>query len=87
MNIDSKNALLRTIDKISFVIVDTALYLDTHPYDNNALNFLKENIALRNDAMEKYAKSYGPLTIDTFSSSDNHWTWLNSPMPWEGGNC
>lgn len=87
MNVNSRQALLMTINKISFAINDATLYLDTHPCDQVALAFIKENIALRNDALRQFADNFGPLTIDSFSECDSSWTWINEPMPWEGGHC
>ncbi len=87
MNVTPRAALLRTINKVSFAINDATLYLDTHPYDTTAINFIQESIQVRNNALKKYSMSYGPLLIDDFSNNDTKWTWLNSPMPWEGGNC
>ena len=39
--------------------------------------------------LEKYAKLYGPLTIDTGNDSNlNSWQWMEQPFPWEQeGGC
>lgn len=87
MNVSPRYSLLRTINLISFSINEATLYLDTHPYDTTALNYIQEHIKLRNEALEKYSLNYGPLLIDDFVNNNSQWTWINSPMPWEGGNC
>lgn len=47
----NQSQLLDWINQVSFVAYDTALYLDTHPYDEEALSFYK-------------ASNFGPYYID-----------------------
>ncbi|MDE7016152.1 MAG: spore coat protein CotJB [Lachnospiraceae bacterium] len=78
--------LLHQIDLISFVIVEMNLYLDTHPDDSEAVEYLKHYAHMKNQAMREYASKYEPLTVDTANaSSAKEWVWATSPMPWEGG--
>lgn len=41
MNQTDKKKLLRYIQEVSFAIDDVVLYLDTHPYDEEALKYYK----------------------------------------------
>lgn len=77
---------LRKIDEISLALQDTVLFLDTHPEDKEALAFFDECSKMRNEALEAYAKEFGPLIVDdvTMSSAD-YWDWINQPWPWEVG--
>lgn len=80
--------LLRQIYQSSFAVDDIKLYLDTHPCDEEALSFLKENSKIRNMAMQEYAKLYGPLTVDlSVLGSTDKWNWINGPWPWQEGGC
>lgn len=84
----SKAQMLNYISEVSFAVDDILLYLDTHPCDQEALAFYRENAKKRNEALKEYAKYYGPLTIDTAVDSDSDsWEWVNQPWPWEGGAC
>jgi len=89
----SKAQLLRYIDEVSFCVVDMTLYCDTHPDDEEAIAFCQENIRLRKEALDEYARLYGPLTVDYADrSSSGSWDWVNQPWPWEptsrrGGRC
>ena len=38
MNQYDKKKLLNYIDTVSFALIDTTLYLDTHPNDQKAIN-------------------------------------------------
>ena len=43
MNQTDKKKLLRYIQEVSFAIDDVVLYLDTHPYDEEALEDYKKD--------------------------------------------
>ena len=83
----NKEQLLQWIDMVSFASFDTALYLDTHPDCQEGLAYYKKHMALRKQAMDEYARLYGPLTLDQAGSCEDHWAWIQQPWPWEGGNC
>lgn len=79
--------LLNHIDEVSFAAYDTLLYLDTHQEDQAALEYFREMMQKRKEAMAEYGKQFGPLTIDCDSATaDDRWQWARQPWPWEGGN-
>ncbi len=81
----SREQLLNMVNEVSFAVDDIKLYLDTHPEDEEALAFFKENVRIRNAALKKYAAQYGPLTIDTGDDTcSRQWDWVMQPWPWEG---
>ena len=83
-NIDRNcSALLRKVYEASFAVDDVILYLDTHPDDQDALNYYQYVSELRKQAMDAYEAQCGPLMIDEVRS-DNYWTCVNNPWPWEG---
>ena len=82
----SQAQLLHFIDMVSFQVMDTQLFLDTHPRDEEAIKNFNYFLELRRSAMEAYASLYGPLTVDTANPGDC-WTWATTPWPWEGGSC
>lgn len=81
-----RSQLLHWITTISFAMEDAALYLDTHPENENALKYYFNYAALRKQALEDYATCFSPLTKET-ASSDQAWKWVAEPWPWEGGVC
>ena len=83
----NREQLLQWIDMVSFAVFDTAFYLDTHPDCKEGLSYYKKHLALRKQAMEEYARMYGPLTLDHVSTCEDRWAWIQQPWPWEGGNC
>lgn len=82
----SQAQLLQFIDRVSFQVVDTQLFLDSHPTDQEAMKHFNYYRELRMGALKVYADKYGPLTIDTANPADR-WEWAETPWPWEGGYC
>ena len=79
----SREQLMDTINEVSFAVDDIKLYLDTHPDDKKALEFFKEKVMIRNEALKEYAAQYGPLTIDTAEDTcSRQWDWVMQPWPW-----
>ena len=83
MNRNDKESLERMYDENSFAMYDSALYLDTHPYDKNALEFYRRKQQRQQTLREQYNKSVGPLTIDDVDASCGHWNWIDEPWPWQ----
>ena len=80
---EDRHALLQKINEISFVFNDLTLYLDTHPMDSIAKSDFQQAASKRKELMQKYAKEFGPLTLDY--SCEYH-SWAEGPTPWEGGH-
>lgn len=80
----SQSQLLQWINYVSFAVNDIILYLDTHPGDEEALNYFRHYKELRKQGLRAYADQYGPLTIDS-AKVGNYWSWASQPWPWEGG--
>lgn len=38
-------------------------------------------------ALQEYAKYYGPLTLDTMCTPADKWKWIDTPWPWQEGGC
>jgi len=81
MDMMNRNELLKQLTALDFMLVDLQLYLDTHPYDRDAL--MKYNAALMQADMLRnaYERMHGPLT--SFRSPSGYpWQWINNPWPW-----
>ena len=74
--------LLKRLTKLDFAATDLALYLDTHPHDENALNAYNAIVSEADSLKCEYEKHCGPLT--SFRSKNNGcWSWINNPWPWQ----
>ncbi|MCI6035746.1 MAG: spore coat protein CotJB [Firmicutes bacterium] len=83
----SKKALLEEITQVGFAVDEMTLYLDTHPYETEAIDYLTYYVRRKNQLMKEYAYQYGPLTIVTADQRQDVWNWALMPMPWNGGDC
>jgi len=79
--------LLWEIDKVSFAIVEMTLYLDTHPNEKEAIDYLNHYNRKKRQLMKEYAMKFTPLTVECAQDNDcEHWKWALDPLPWKGGN-
>ena len=80
----NQKELYEWIMMLGFCAVDMMLYLDTHPDDEEALNYFNQCTALYNAAKQSYHEQFGLL--NAFSEQERFsWDWNTAPMPWEGG--
>ncbi len=82
--------MLYRIQKVSFVVDDVRLYMDTHPGDGEGLALLKEMIKKRKRLLKEYALKFYPLTMDCMADiyeenpDSGCYCWQKGPVPWEG---
>jgi spore coat protein JB len=81
----SRAAMLYEIGMLGFAVVEMTEYLDTHPQETEAIEYLKHFLRLKNQMEKEYSYLYEPLNISYAESSGNTWKWALAPMPWEGG--
>jgi spore coat protein JB len=77
-----KNAeLMKNVQMAQFSLIETVLYLDTHPFDADALaslEYYSEKLAI---AIEEYEAECGPLFAE--NSDKLPFAWVKTPFPWE----
>lgn len=79
---NERQKLMRELQRTSFALVETVLYLDGHPCDREALEYY-ETIKEKYDLAKKaYEESCGPVSVHGVNSKDG-WTWVETPWPWE----
>ena len=72
---------LTELQTVAFAIQELALYLDTHPEDNEALEIYREMQKMYHAASVAYEAKCGPLTHKT--PLEGPYRWLDDPWPWE----
>ena len=80
---NTKASLMQQIDEASFAMDDVALFLDTHPNDTAAMQYYKNVVTMRKNAMDAYESQFGPLMIENVNGCS--WDWVTEKWPWEGG--
>ena len=80
---NEQKKLYRMIQQVSFVLYETALYLDTHPHCRPALEYFNRYNARLKELTEKYESRFGPLTMSGQNCGSTCWQWVETPWPWE----
>ena len=83
MTMKSRQQLMCCITEASFAIDDATLFLDTHPHDEEALEYYQAYREIRKQAIKEYRDCYGPISSYDVAEADV-WTWISEPWPWEG---
>ena len=82
---NSLDGALRALMAEDFAVYETALYLDGHPDDPEALTYFREHKE-RADALRKQVTQAGyPLTFT--DTPRGRYAWVNAPWPWQKGGC
>lgn len=77
--------MLHDINVLGFTVVDMVLYLDTHPDDRKAQDYVRHYQKLLNETRREYAMKYGALCVSDADMYGTSWDWESMPLPWEGG--
>lgn len=77
-----RESLLKRIMIYGFAAYEWNLYLDTHPYDAEAIKLYHSMIEAEKEAKNEYERKYGPITAAA-SKDMEYWNWIDSPWPWE----
>lgn len=80
----TKSALMNKIQKLSFAMCETQLFLDTHPNCRRALEYFHELTDTLAATRLEYQNRFGPITADEVVG--DKWTWVMSPWPWHNDN-
>lgn len=75
--------LLLRLQEVDFVLVELTLYLDTHPFDMQAIQQFNQLAQQRQTIACEYESAYGPLLQYGHSYSRYPWDWKDSPWPWQ----
>ncbi len=81
---DEKGRLLLGIYELDFAMNDLSLYLDLHPDDMSTYNLFKKYTEDLNSLVKDYESKYGPMEL--CHSNYDKYEWVNSALPFKGGN-
>ena len=76
-----REMLLKKISTAQFAALDTQLFLDTHPGDEESVEKMKKYRDMAKPLIKEYEQKYGPLTKNR--NDANAWNWIKGPWPWE----
>ncbi|MEG1858166.1 MAG: spore coat protein CotJB [Pseudoflavonifractor sp.] len=81
------NGAMTELQALNFVLLELALYLDTHQNDTEAFELYRQYGAMESEGRAKYEALYGPLT-HAAAAVGKSYAWLDESWPWtysEGG--
>ena len=81
---NKRDTLLYKIQMYIFALKDLNLYLDVYPKDESIINEYQKLKRKLQDIKNEYENNYGPLNTNEVNSEDI-WTWINNPWPWDKG--
>lgn len=73
---------LKDLMALDFKLYDLQLYLNTHPFDKEALALYQDVADEAEVARAEYEEKYGPLKAVN-AATDCEWLWIKNSWPWE----
>lgn len=83
---NERRHLMQMISQYGFALSDIILFLDTHPQNQEALEYYQQVNKRYLAAKKEYERRFGPLTI-TAGQDESQWNWAIQSWPWERGYC
>lgn len=85
-----KRKLIYEIGKYDFYLVELTEYLDTHPFDQEAIEKFKFFNRKKQQLVMEYIQRFGPLMSEDVGygkscNDSNEWKWATQEAPWERG--
>ena len=77
----NRDTRLQRLRELEFALLETNLYLDTHPNSRKALDYYKNVKAARDIMYEDYVKNNGPMFAADVRQ--DNWSWVDMPWPWQ----
>lgn len=78
-----REKLLKQLSALQFASWELHLYMDTHPYDKDAMEMNRRYACRSEDLKALFESKYGPLS----SVSGTGEQWLKNPWPWDIKEC
>ncbi|WP_199615227.1 spore coat protein CotJB [Paenibacillus alkalitolerans] len=75
--------MLYELQTVDFVLVELNLYLDTHPYDQSAIEQYNQTAIQRAQLAQQFEALYGPLRNYGQSLTRSPFQWNQGPWPWQ----
>ncbi len=73
-----KETKLKELMALDFKLYDLQLYLNTHPFDRDALEIYQDVSEEAQKVRDEYEAMYGPLKAMN-AATDCEWLWIKNP--------
>ena len=78
-------AALRDLQAEDFALYETALFLDSHPEDREAMRYFADKKEKTEILRRKVSEAGYPLTFT--DTPRGRYAWVTAPWPWQKGGC
>jgi spore coat protein JB len=75
-----RDKLLRQLSEYDFAVIELQIYLDSHPFDEEAEKKLNEYLKEAKILRDEFERKFGPIVAT--SENSNSWGWIADPWPW-----
>jgi len=82
-NANTRAAALKLVQMYGFILAEAALFLDTYPDNQKALEYWKRYKKLEAEARADFVERFGMLSHTDLSLDATSWEWVKGPWPWE----
>ena len=79
---DLPDTPLNRLRALDFILLELGLYLDTHPFDREAVELFQSLSVEERSLRAEYQEDNGPLTMKNAIQKGNYW-WWKGPWPWQ----
>lgn len=83
INTQNRAKDLKRVQKYFFAAYDLHLFLDTNPYNKEALKMYAAMVEKAKAAQKEFELKYGPLTATSIDCNAEQWHWIENPWPWD----
>jgi spore coat protein JB len=79
---NNRDELLKQLTILDFMLVDLALFLNTHPHEREAVEEYNAVACEADRVRTAYERLFGPLCSYRSKNNAPEWIWMNNPWPW-----
>lgn len=80
---DNQRQMRRRMNALEFSMLELALYLDTHPDDQKALQMRCQMQREAADLRRQYEQQCGSWVVTQNDVEGPCWSWVKNPWPWD----
>jgi len=81
-NSHERDELLKQLTILDFMLVDIALFLNTHPDEQEAVREYEQVACEANRVRGRFESLFGPLCSFRSKNQGAEWAWSCDPWPW-----
>lgn len=80
---EEQAAMMNRLQQLGLTLNDLNIYLDTHLYDNYAMERFAMTADEYKNLADQYDRAYGPLTVTQLDNEAEGWLWAMQDFPWD----